>query len=119
MNNSVVMAGFWGRLLELAVNGVVETEIVNQYSQLVEKVWAKLREVVERKLSSTDLEQTLKWSVDTWFEIDKLIIKSYDSEFGSVVRRALIGVLSLQLERTDLACFQRILDGVIEYSTQG
>jgi len=115
MNESVLMPRFWGRVVEIAAEGLVESCTVKEYSQLAETMWERLRYVLS---PGADLKVVMESNVDMWFEISKILIKSHSLEFGSVVRRALLGIVSLQLERTDVAIFQRTLGGAIEYSIQ-
>ncbi len=43
---------------------------------------------------------------------------SHSLKVGNVVMRAVMGVISMQLERTDVALYQRTIDGAIAYTLE-
>jgi hypothetical protein len=113
LSDSLALPGFWEKILEIVVGGEVENSVLEEYSKLVEIFWERLRYVLK---SDSDLKVVMESMVDTWQETDKLIIKSHSLKIGNVVRRAMIGVLSIQIERTYVALYQRTVDGAIAHT---
>jgi hypothetical protein len=107
------MPGFWREILHIIVGGELVESVLNEYCELVEAVWKRLRYATS---VDCDLRFVLDSMVDTWLEIDKLLVKSHSLIVGNVVRRAVMGIISMQLERTDVALYQRTLEGAIAYT---
>jgi hypothetical protein len=115
MSNSMLLPGFWGRIVEIAVWGELAESVVQEYCQAIDRAWLKLRYILE---PGADLKVIMDSNVDSWIELDKLMVKSHSLIVGNAVRRAMVGVLSIQIERTYVAMFQRTIDGAIQYSVQ-
>jgi hypothetical protein len=113
LSDSVAMPGFWREILHIIVGGELVESVLNEYCELVEAVWKRLRYATS---VDCDLRFVLDSMVDTWLEIDKLLVKSHSLIVGNVVRRAVMGIISMQLERTDVALYQRTLEGAIAYT---
>jgi hypothetical protein len=109
--DSLSMPRFWGKIVEIAVGGKVAEGELQEFREIVEVVWKRLRYVLE---PDADVKVVMESTVDTWLEIDKLFVKSHSLKVGNVVRRAVMGVLSIQLDRTDVAFYQRTMDGALE-----
>ncbi len=113
LSDYLAMPGFWGKILEIVAGREIEGIVLQEYCDIVEVVWERLRYILDL---DSDLKVVMESMVDTWLEIDKLIVKSHILKNGNVVRRAVMGVLSVQLERTDVALYQRTVDGAIAHT---
>jgi hypothetical protein len=112
---SVAMSGFWRKIVEIAIWGQLIGSVAEEYCEAVERAWTRVRKILE---PSAEVEKIMASNVDNWIELDRLMVKSHSLTVGNVIRRAMVGVLSLQLERTDVGMYQRAVDGSIQYSLQ-
>ncbi|OXA42229.1 Gag-Pol polyprotein [Folsomia candida] len=114
LNLNPGMNKFWGELLVLLVGGECSTEILQECSNVVDSNWELLRLAV----AGGDLYIVRKRQIQLYFDLCKVVTRTHEFPKGYHLRRAVVGLISVMGDRTDVSVFQRILDGLLEYSKQ-
>ncbi|XP_021967385.2 uncharacterized protein LOC110862501 [Folsomia candida] len=113
LNPSPEMKNFWGELLVLLAGEECPAEIVQECARVVESTWNLLRFAGEIK---ADVNLVRKRQIELYFDVCKVITRTHEFPNGHHVRRVVVGLISVMGDRTDVSVFQRILDGLLEYS---
>ncbi|OXA39329.1 hypothetical protein Fcan01_25917 [Folsomia candida] len=101
---------FWHNVITIITSYEgLPSDMVAQSIQAVEAVWETLRSALNDM--SPDLVAVKV--VENHVRLDKAYIKTHKESKGYILRRAMSSVLSVMMDRTDVAVYQRILDSAL------
>lgn len=109
------MNNFWGEVLTLLAGEKFPSEIVQECARVVDSTWKLLRLAG----GGGDVFLISKRQIRHYFDVCEVVTRTHDFPQGYHLRRAVVGLISLMGDRTDVSVFQRILDGLLEHSAQG
>jgi hypothetical protein len=67
--DSLAMPGFWREIVDIAVGGALAESVLEEYCDIVEIVWKRLRYILE-----PHSDVAMESMVDSWLAIDKLFV---------------------------------------------